>query len=227
MGNLIEKARSYCTLIADKMRTGWTEAKTKTFVRYLSSNIGQWIKKHRCSVTYVGMFLVFVFFSPFKGTIYSKGFIESFGIIEGFKQFIKQPANEKEDDSELKPPTLICPILERSNHIRGRAASGEITVVIYINNKPEYVIDAKGGYFDCEVDGKLNVGDMVSAKQIKDKSKSSTLSPALTVSDNDLKLAKIEMDKENQKISLIESSTAVLISWSILIIGGISSELLT
>jgi hypothetical protein len=87
-------------------------------------------------------------------------------------------------------------------------------------------IQADGdGSFECNVQGQLKVGDTISAQQTKGKEISSVSFPII-VSDDDLNLIKLKMEEEKQKISLIESSCALLISWSVLIIGAVSYMIL-
>lgn len=184
-----------------------------------SIGVGKMVKRYTHSITYLLIFLLLVYFSPFRHIIYSKEFIRSFQIIEVIGNLIKKG---KTEFSDLNPPTVSYPLKESSTWIKGKGASWGSLVTIYINDKPRLTVQAdKEGNFECEMGHQLKSGDTVTVRQMIYES-FSPISPPIFVTDDDYKLAKLKMDEEREKIRLIESSCTLLISWSVLIIGGLS-----
>lgn len=179
----------------------------------------QMVRRYKNSIIYLFIFLILVYLSPFRDTIHPIKFIKSLGIIGGISDLIKGGKGKNEP---LDPPAIICPVTESSAYIKGKGAKESAHIIIYFNDKPTLTIQADDdGNFECNILGLLKVGDAISAQQTKEKEIGSVSSPII-VSDDALNLIKLKMEEEKQKISLIESSCTLLISWSVLIIGAVS-----
>lgn len=171
------------------------------------------MKKHLNTIKrifYVLTFVIFVFFSPFKSAIFSWDFPKNF-VLNLFVQ----------EDANLIPPLITMPLTELSEVISGRRSQSNAEISFFVNDKMNAklkgVADDTGKFFIPLGDKKLKPGDTVWVSQCKN-GMSSKLSPAYSVIET--KLLSWYLEKEKEIIASLKNSTNVLLSWSVLIIGG-------
>jgi hypothetical protein len=168
--------------------------------------------KHKGRYYYILAFSALVFISPFKKVIFPPHFPMNF-LIYFF---------QKESKSELPPPIIVTPLTENSLWIAGRNAVPGATVSIFIDQDKcaHYVLVANlNGTFRQSIQkNRLRAGDLIRVSQT-DSGRKSNLSPAYTVLDS--KLISWYEEREKSRVSSLDSTVNILLTWSVLIIGGL------
>jgi len=186
---------------------GRTYSKMKIFCKPTG---GAWPIIKRLS--YILAFSALVFFSPFKKVIFPPNFPMNF-LIYFF---------QKESKSPLPAPIVVTPLTEKTLSIAGRNAAPRATVKVYVNQDScaQYVsvANADGNFRQSIPENKLHPGDLIRVSQSVDEKKSK-LSPPYTVFDS--KLISLQEEREKGRVSSLESTVNILLSWSVLIIGGL------
>jgi len=158
-----------------------------------------------------GVFVLLVFLSPLSSEIFTLDFPKNFvlGILD-------------ENGNKLAAPILIMPLTELSESICGRQCADNAEVSIFVDDRenPRYVIKAdENGVFCKDLDGQyLKPGSRLWVKQKTDK-KESRLSATYQILDS--KMISWYMEKEKHYISSLKNCINILLSWSVVIIGGI------
>jgi len=161
-------------------------------------------------VLYLILFAVLIFLSPLRDTIYS---------LEFFKGLLMEAITKK---TRPDAPRLITPITKSAQFVKGAGACSKATILIYTNDQLVYktVADEKGN-FEQKTSFRIKVGDLISVMQIIDREKSQLSLPVI-VSDDELKLAALKMEEDKTRVNVIDTTVTLLLSWAVLIIGGVS-----
>ena len=161
---------------------------------------------------YVLIFSALVYFSPLKEAIFTPQFL---------KNFLINVLVESEP-KKLNPPLIVTPLTERGESICGRYSQGNADIKIFINRKdsPQYELksDKEGNFYHPIKDNKLKPGDLVWVSQSKN-GENSNLSPAYRVLDTSM--VSWYLEKEKEAISSLDNTIKILLSWSVLLIGGL------
>jgi hypothetical protein len=161
-------------------------------------------------VLFLIIFGVLIYLSPLRDTIYS---------LDLFKGLLIEVVTNKTGPDV---PRLVTPITKSAQLVKGTGAWSKATILIYINDQHVYKTVADGkGHFEQKTKLRLKVGDQISVMQIIDREKS-PLSLPVIVSDDELKLAALKMEEDKTRINIIDTTVTLLLSWAVLIIGGIS-----
>lgn len=159
---------------------------------------------------YLLVFMLLVYFSPLKAPIFSMDFVRNFSL----NLFSQQ-------QEDLLPPLITMPLTESSESISGSRCKSTSTISIFKNERESIkykgVADSSGNFSINIGSSVLKPGDMVWATQ-SFEGKTSKKSPSYRVIDS--KLISWYTNKEKATIDTIKNSTNILLSWSVLIIGG-------
>ena len=161
-------------------------------------------------MSYIIIFLVLIYFSPLKNAIFTRDFPKNFLI------------NLFEEESKSIPPNLVTPITEKATSISGRNSSENATIEIFINQQKQSrytLISDKYGNFNQPIsnDSKLKPGDLIWVKQSKNGKKSGFSSPYRIL---DSTMISYFLEKDKKIINSMRNTINVLLSWSVLIVGG-------
>lgn len=173
-------------------------------------NTLSFFSKHIMRFIYVIIFVALIFFSPFKYAIFVWDFPMNFALNFFY-----------ENDSDITPPLLSMPLTENTKSFDGRQCKSDAQVSIYVNNKDKakYMgLANKSGIFSIPVDTeKLKPGDRVWVKQCNNGNNSDFSPTYQVINTNHISWY---LGKENSLIASIKHCTSILLSWSVLIIGG-------
>lgn len=160
---------------------------------------------------YVLIFAVFAYFSPLKEAVFTPRLVKSF-LIDFFKS----------ESKSLRQPLLVTPLTEKLQSISGGYCEPNANIAIFIGTRdsPNYELmsDKEGKFSQSITDNKLKPGDLVWVSQSKN-GKISGLSPSYRVLDT--ALLSWYLEKEKLAISSLNDIITILLSWSVLIIGGL------
>lgn len=161
-------------------------------------------------VGFIILFGLLIYLSPFWDALYS---------LDLFKGLYTELVTKKPG---IEAPCLITPITKSTQFVEGTKARKEATILIYINDQQVYrTVADKNGHFKQKISLKLKIGDQISVKQLEDREESLPSLPVI-VSDDELKLANFKMEEDKTKVNVIDTTVTLLLSWAVLIIGGIS-----